>query len=100
MSRHAALNEKLNDVDRFNLRRTDRQALTRELIDHVEHAVFLSIIRAIFEVVGPKVGSIAALRPQAAYMNHPSATNPAFGHRSGAAANEVGRLRGRGNGRV
>jgi hypothetical protein len=82
VSRHAALNEKLgeniDDVDRFQLAPDpDRQALTRELIDHVEHPVFPSIMRAIFdEVVGPHV--IAALRPQADTRTIRQPQTPAF----------------------
>ena len=41
----------------------DRQALVRELVDHVEHPVLPSVVRAIFdEVVRPHV--IAMLRPE------------------------------------
>ena len=44
-------------------RHADRQAFVRELVDHVEHAILPSVVRAILdEVVGPHV--IAMLRPQ------------------------------------
>ncbi len=67
--RHAAKDEQVgqdvDDVDRLELAiDTDRQALVRELVDHVEHAVLAAIMRAVLdEVVGPDV--VGMLGPQA-----------------------------------
>ena len=67
--RHAAKDEKVGQdvdhVDRFELAiGADRQALVRELIDHIEHPVLAAIMGAVLdEVVGPD--TVGMLGPQA-----------------------------------
>ena len=67
--RHAAKDEKVGQdvdhVDRFELAiGADRQALVRELIDHIEHPVLAAIMGAVLdEVVGPDM--VGMLGPQA-----------------------------------
>ncbi len=69
MPRHAAQDEQIGQdvdhVDRLELAiDADRQAFVRELVDHVEHAVFPAIMGAVLdEVVGPDV--VGMLGPQA-----------------------------------
>ena len=69
MPRHAAKDEKVGQdvdhVDRFELAiGADRQALVRELIDHIEHPVLAAIMGAVLdEVVGPDM--VGMLGPQA-----------------------------------
>ena len=83
MSRHPAQNEEIGQhidhVDGLQLaRHPDRQALMRELVQDVKHAILPSIMRAVLdEVVGPHV--IAMLGPQA--MHEPSVNHrrPRFG---------------------
>ena len=69
VSRHPAqyeqIGQHIDHVDGFELsRHPDRQALVRELVEDVEHAILPPVVSAILhEVVGPHV--IAMLGPQA-----------------------------------
>jgi hypothetical protein len=68
MAGNAAQNEQVgehvDDVRRVKLAiDPDGQAFTRELIDDVQHAIFASVMRSVFdEVVGPNM--VLMLRPQ------------------------------------
>jgi hypothetical protein len=59
------IGQNIDHVDGLQLaRHSDRQALMRELVEDIEHAILPPIMRAMLdEVVGPHV--IAMLRPQA-----------------------------------
>ena len=80
---HAAGDEQtgqnIDDIDRLQLSfDADRDALVRELIDDIEHAILPPLMGAIFdEVVGPDV--VAALRPEADARSSLSHERPRFG---------------------
>lgn len=59
------IGQHVDHIDRLQLAcNPDRQALVRELVEHIEHPELSAVMRAILdEVVGPHV--IAVLRPQA-----------------------------------
>ena len=77
MGGHAAQDEQIGeDVDHVGglelAGDPDRQALVRELVDEVEHAVLPSIVSAILdEVVGPDVVRVFGPQPEAGPVRQP-----------------------------
>jgi hypothetical protein len=50
----------------------DRQAFVGELVDHIEHAIFPSIVGAVIdEVVGPDVIAVLGTQPHAGSVRKP-----------------------------
>ena len=82
MPRNAARKEQLaqniDDIRRVELApNADSKALVRELVDHVEHAIFPSLMRAILdEIVGPNVITALRAQPNARAICEPQ--TPAF----------------------
>ena len=86
MPRHAAQNEQIRQhvdhIDGLQLaRHADGDAFMRELVDHIEHTILPSIIRAILDkVVGPHVIAMLWPEPDARAVRQPKpATLGLFG---------------------
>ena len=77
-AREEQLGENVDNVERIELPLdADRKRLVRELIDDIEHAVFPSLVRAIFdEVVAPHVIAMFGPKPHARTVGEPQ--TPAF----------------------
>lgn len=78
-SQDEQVGQHVNDVDRLELAvDADRQALVRELVHHVEHAVFAAIMGAVLhEVVRPHMIDAFGPQPDAGAVRKPQ--TPAFG---------------------
>ena len=77
MARNAAQDEEIgqhvDDIDRLQLAgNPDRQAFAAELVDHVEHSIFPSIVGAVLDkVVGPDVIGVFGPQPDAGSVRQP-----------------------------
>ena len=71
MARNATQNEQIgqhiNHIDGLELTGDpDHQAFMAELVDHVEHSIFPSVVGAVYdEVVGPDVIAVLGTQPEA-----------------------------------
>ena len=77
MARHAAQDEEIGQhvdhIDGLELAGDpDRQAFVGELVDHIEHAIFPSIVGAVLDkVVGPDVIAVLGTQPDARSVRQP-----------------------------